>query len=132
MADRKQMESSKIDALYSFLSRDLQRMKAELMNEMRMSSVQMSSVYKEMQSDKDKSAQAISQEIRYSYKQNQTIYDGLTTLLTEDVAERLNAMDEKTASIEEMQSAIKESVASASEKIETLENVNAEALAETV
>ena len=92
----------------------------------------MSSVYKEMQSDKDKSAQAISQEIRYSYKQNQTIYDGLTTLLTEDVAERLNAMDEKTASIEEMQSAIKESVASASEKIETLENVNAEALAETV
>ena len=46
MADRKQMESSKIDALYSFLSRDLQRMKAELMNEMRMSSVQMSSVYK--------------------------------------------------------------------------------------
>ncbi len=132
MADRKQMESSKIDALYSFLSRDLQRMKAELMNEMRMSSVQMSSVYKEMQSDKDKSAQAISQEIRYSYKQNQTIYDGLTTLLTEDVAERLNAMAEKTASIEEMQSAIKESVASASEKIETLENVDAEALAETI
>ena len=132
MADRKQMETSKIDALYSFLSRDLQRMKAELMNEMRMSSVQMSAVYKEMQSDKDKSSQAISQEIRYSYKQNQTIYDGLTALLTEDVASRLNAMDEKNASMEEAQIAIKEAIEQASEKLNTLENVDKDALSDAV
>ena len=125
MADRKQMESSKIDALYSFLSRDLQRMKAELMNEMRMSSVQMSSVYKEMQSDKDKSAQAISQEIRYSYKQNQTIYDGITTMLTEEVAPRLESTDDKAA-------AIKAIVEEISQSVSALKNADEEAISERV
>ena len=31
MADKKQIETSKIDALYSWLSHDLQKMKKELM-----------------------------------------------------------------------------------------------------
>ena len=34
MADKKQMESSKIDALYSWISYDLQKVKSELLNEL--------------------------------------------------------------------------------------------------
>ena len=97
MADKKQLETSKIDALYSWLSYDIQKMKAELVKEMKYSSVQMGSLYQALQADKDKSSQAISQEIRYSYKQNQTIYDGLATLLTHEVGDRLNSMDATTS-----------------------------------
>ena len=100
MADRKQMELSKLDRVYSWLCYELQKTKAELLKELKYSSVQMGALYSEMKSDKDKSAQAISQEIRYSYKQNQTIYDGLANLLTEEVAQRLTAMDEKIGSLE--------------------------------
>lgn len=104
MADRKQMESSKIDALYSWISYDLQKIKSELLNELKYSSVQVGSLYQEIKGDKDKSSQAISQEIRYSYKQNQTIYDGLAKMLTEEVGERLGA-------IENMQENIQDAVA---------------------
>ncbi len=99
MADKKQLETSKIDALYSWLSYDIQKMKAELVKEMKYSSVQMGSLYQALQADKDKSSQAISQEIRYSYKQNQTIYDGLATLLTREVGDRLNSMDATTSEL---------------------------------
>lgn len=150
MADKKQLDTSKIDALYSWISYDLQKMKTELLKEMKYSSVQMGSLYQAIQTDKDKSSQAISQEIRYSYKQNQTIYDGLATMLTKEVGERLNSMDETTATLGEkavaleekqadIQKAIDEAVENVLQKltavengVSALENVNAEALAETV
>ncbi len=118
MSDRKQVETSKIDALYSWISYDLQKMKGELMNEMKYSSVQMGSLYQEIKSDKDKSSQAISQEIRYSYKQNQTIYDGLAKMLTEEVGARLNAMDEKVGNLENTQAAIQQAVADVISKMD--------------
>ena len=105
MADRKQQQlqqTSKIDALYSWLSYDLQRMKGELMNELKYSSVQIGSLYQEMKADKSSSAQAITQEIRFSYKQNQTIYDGLASMITHEVGDRMNSMDDKLSSIEQV------------------------------
>ena len=143
MADKKQLEASKIDALYSWISYDLQKMKGELLKEMKYSSVQIGSLYQAVQTDKDKSAQAISQEIRYSYKQNQTIYDGLATMLTKEVGERLNSMDESTATISEAQTAMKQAIDTAVESVmqkleavegdvAALENVDVETLAEKV
>ena len=118
MADRKQIEASKIDALYSWLSYDLQKMKAELMNELKYSSVQFGSLCSEMKADKEKSSQAISQEIRYSYKQNQTIYDELASKLsgevaervklTQDIADRIDALNATLASLENIQTVIGE------------------------
>lgn len=108
MADRRQQPQtqpapvSKIDALYSWLSYDLQRMRKELINELKIASVQTSSLYHELKADKNASAQAITQEIRYSYKQNQTIYDGLATMITDDVAEKINSLNEKYALLEEL------------------------------
>ncbi len=117
MADRRQQpqmtqsaqpaEVSKIDALYSWLSYDLQRMRMELLNELKISSVQTSSLYQELKADRTTSTQAITQEIRYSYKQNQTIYDGLVSLFTNEVSEKLNALDEKVALIEQVYSLVK-------------------------
>ena len=99
---------TKIDALYSWLSYDLQRMRAELMNELKLASVQTSSLYQELKADKTESAQAITQEIRYSYKQNQTIYDGLAAMLTEEVGDRLNSMDETMSALDEKFSSIEQ------------------------
>ncbi len=136
MADKKQLEASKIDALYSWISYDLQKMKGELLKEMKYSSVQVGSLYQAVQSDKDKSAQAISQEIRYSYKQNQTIYDGLATMLTKEVGERLNSMDATTLAISQAVDAAVENVMQKLETVEngvaSLENVDVETLAEKV
>ena len=107
MADRKQ-ENSRIDALYQWLSYDLQRMKTELMKELRFSSVQVGSLYQELKSDKDKSSSALAQEIRFSYKQNQTIYDGLAAMLTQEVGDRLNSMEEKISGLENIQTILNE------------------------
>lgn len=135
MADKKQLETSKIDALYSWISYDLQKMKVELLNELKLSSVQTSSMYQELKSDKDKSAQAIAQEIRFSYKQNQTIYDGLAQMVAEEVANRLNAMDEKISSLDQIEKAVEELLAKVEVvdgNVSLLENVDAESLAEKV
>ena len=64
MADKKQVvkppvETSKIDALYSWLSYDLQKMKKELLTELKYSSVQVGSLCNQINSDKEKSAQAV-------------------------------------------------------------------------
>ena len=104
MADRKlqqpmQFEGSKIDALYSWLSYDLQRMKGELLKELKYASVQTGAFYRELQGDKDNSARAITQEIRFGYKQSQNIYEGLSKLLGEENA-RLGELDAKVASTE--------------------------------
>ncbi|MBE7084862.1 MAG: hypothetical protein E7368_02265, partial [Clostridiales bacterium] len=91
MAEQKQPVNqqasvSKIDALYSWISYDLQKLKKELLNEMKYSSVQVGSLYGEIKGDNEKSSKAITQEIRYGYIQNQNIYDGLSTMLADSVA----------------------------------------------
>ncbi len=108
MADKKQFEATKIDALYSWLSYDLQKIKGEILNEMRFSSAQTSALYKELKGDGEKSSQAIAQEIRYSYKQNQTIYDGLATLLSEQVSKDLNSLNEKATSLMDVENTVLE------------------------
>ena len=107
-----QTNVSKIDALYSWLSYDLQKLKKELLNEMKYSSVQIGSLYGEVKGDNEKSSKAISQEIRYSYIQNQSIYDGLSASIAEtvskieDVIGRLDAF-----ASEELAEGVKEKVA---------------------
>ena len=96
MADKQnvysKMEETK--GLLTEVSKKVDKLKAEIMNEMRYSSVQIGSLYQEMKADKDRSSQAISQEIRYSYKQNQTIYDGISEMISCNVMEKLNVLEE--------------------------------------
>ena len=108
MRQQQPSAASKIDALYSWLSYDLQRMRAELMKELHLASVQTSSLYQELKADKTLSAQAITQEIRYSYKQNQTIYDGLASMLTNEVGEKIASIEEKCTSLDEKYSSLEQ------------------------
>ncbi len=116
---------SKIDALYSWLLNDLQKLKKELLNEMKYSSAQIGSLYGEVKADNEKSSKAISQEIRYSYIQNQNIYDGLSANLADVVAK----IDETIARLdsfasEELAEGVKEKVATVLPPIqETLDEI---------
>ena len=102
MADKKQ-NNSKNDALYQWISYDLQRMKAEIMKEMKISSIQLGALYDRVKADKDDSSQAIAQEIRYSYKQNQNIYDGISAMVKGEISEKLNALQEKLQAIDKLE-----------------------------
>ena len=132
MADKKQMELSKIDALYSWLAYDLQKLKAEILNELKYSSVQVGSLYKEMKDDKEKSSSAVTQEIRYTYKQNQTIYDGITSLITDEVVSKLADLESKLAAVEQLESAIAEVHARIAEGIAMYEDNNSKAALESL
>ncbi len=108
MADKMRSDNSRIDTLYQWIAYDLQKMKEELMNELKISSVQMGSLYGSIKGDKDAASAAIAQEIRYGYKQNQNIYDGLSAAIKNDIAEKLNAMEEKLAALEQLQAIFNE------------------------
>ncbi len=108
MADNKKIDGSKIDALYQWISYDLQKVREELMNELKLSSAQIGYLYKGIRGDKESAAVALENEIRYSYKQNQNIYEGLANLLKNEVAEKISSIDEKTASLEQLQAILNE------------------------
>ncbi len=99
MADKPKIQNSKLDALYQWLSLDLQKTKEELMNELKISSAQIGYLYQGIKNDKDNSSVALEREIRFGYKQNQNIYEGLDKLVKTEVAARIDAMDEKMAQL---------------------------------
>ena len=105
MADRKKTNesSNKIDLLYKWISYDLQRMRNELLNEMKYSSLQVGSLYGQLKGDRESEVSEITQELRYTYKQNQSIYDGLSTMITDEVSSKLASFDEKFAALDKLQ-----------------------------
>ncbi len=108
MAKQPEKNQDKIDVLYQWLSYELQQARDTLLTELKMSSAQIGSLYGELKSENEQSSKAVSQEIRYSYKQNQTIYDGLSSMLTKEVGERLNSVDEKLNAISDIQTLLNE------------------------
>ncbi len=108
MAKQPEKNQDKIDVLYQWLSYELQQAKDTLLTELKMSSAQIGSLYGELKSENEQSSKAVSQEIRYSYKQNQTIYDGLSSMLTKEVGERLNSVDEKLNAVADIQTLLNE------------------------
>ena len=113
MAERKKTNESanKIDLLYKWLSYDLQRMRNELLNEMKYSSLQVGSLYGQIKGDRENEVNEITQELRYTYKQNQSIYDGLSSLITDDVSAKVTAVDEKFSTLDEKFAALDEKFA---------------------
>ena len=98
-------KNNQVDLLgvYQYLSRELQQTRDALLMEVRMTSAQIGSLHGDLKDSHDKSASTVAQEIRFSYKQNQTIYDGLASLLTKEVGERLNSMDETLTALGKLQ-----------------------------
>ena len=98
-------KNNQVDLLgvYQYLSRELQQTRDALMMEVRMASAQIGSLHGDLKDVHDKSTTAVAQEIRFSYKQNQTIYDGLASMLTKEVGERLNSIEEMLTSLNNLQ-----------------------------
>lgn len=103
MADRKQLE-----ILYQSIARDLQKVKAELLNEVKYSSAQVGALCNTMGADKNGMNAAVAQEIRYGYKQNQNIYQGISDLVQNDVGGKLKALDEKLSALEQLKAILEE------------------------
>ena len=112
-----------IDGLYNYLTRDLQKLKADLLNEMKYSAMQTSALYKSLQSDsvkavddQAKSASQVVRELKYGYRQNEAIYAELNRVLSDEVVAKLDTVDGKLALIEE----IDKLLASVAEKVDEL------------
>ena len=105
MAKTEKQQTTQVDLLgvYQYLSRELQQARDLMLTEVRMASAQISSLHGDLKDSNEKSTRAVSQEIRFSYKQNQTIYDGLASMLTKEVGERLNSMESMLASLDKLQ-----------------------------
>ncbi len=99
-------ENSKIDLFYKCLVDELQLMKGSLMNEMKYSSAQVQALYQGLTKDKTSSSAALEQEIRYSYKQNQNIYEGLAVMVKNDIAQKINAIEDKMTALEQLSAII--------------------------
>ncbi len=107
--------ATKIDALYNWLSYDLQALKKEIFNELKYSSMQSGALHKSIQEEAAKSAketaasvQLMVQELKYGYKQNQAIYDGLSGILNDEVVSKLDTAEGKLALLEEIDKALAE------------------------
>lgn len=101
MADRKQLE-----ILYQSIARDLLKVKGELLNEVKFSSAQVGALCETIKDDKNGANAALAQELRYSYKQNQSIYQGVADMVSNDIGAKLAEINEKIATIQQVQEII--------------------------
>lgn len=122
-----------VEGLYQSVQSDLQKVKKEILTELKYSAQQNSSLYDTMQEDTaaasesaaSKSADMIASEMKYVYRQNQAIYEDLSGILTDDVLTRVQAVEDKLAALEEIEKALKELAGK-------LESQDYDALSETV
>ncbi len=122
-----------VEGLYQSVQSDLQKVKKEILTELKYSAQQNSSLYDTMQEDAaaasesaaSKSADMIASEMKYVYRQNQAIYEDLSGILTDDVLTRVQAVEDKLAALEEIEKALKELAGK-------LETQDYDALSETV
>jgi len=130
--------ATKIDALYNWLTYDLQSLKKELLNELKYSSMQAGALYKTMQDEAQKqtkdtasSVQLMVQELKYGYKQNQSIYEGLSQVLSDDVIAKLDTAEGKLALLEEVEKTLAEIKAKLAsfDPAELVENIRQSVLA---
>ncbi len=129
---------TKIDALYNWLTYDLQSLKKELLNELKYSSMQSGALYKTMQEEAQKqtkdtasSVQLMVQELKYGYKQNQSIYEGLSQVLSDDVIAKLDTAEGKLSLLEEIEKTLAEIKAKLAsfDPVELVENIRQSVLA---
>ncbi len=86
-----------------YINRELDKLRNELKMELQLASAQIGGLHGELTASQEKSSSAIAKEIRFSYLQNQTIYDGLASMLTKEVGERMNSMEEMLTELGKLQ-----------------------------
>ena len=108
MADKMKKSNLKKDEMYQMISLELQKFKGELVSEIKVSAMQIASMYEGVKASNASSASAIAQEIRYGYKQNQNIYEGIAKLVKTEVSDKLGSMDNKVESLEKIEAVLNE------------------------
>ena len=99
-----------IDNLYKKVITDvytrLQNLKTELNNELKYTSAQMNAFFEVTQKDSadmveknQKALDGISNDLKYSYQQNQMIHEDLVHLVTEDLMEKIDTMGAKVVTL---------------------------------
>lgn len=99
MSEKIKKGNPKKEDLYQAISQDLQSVKDDLVTEVKVSAAQVASLYRDAQNANALSASAIAQEIRYGYKQNQNIYEGVATLVKSEVAEKIAGISDQLAGL---------------------------------
>ena len=127
-----------IEGLYNGIAYDLQKMKKELMNELKYSAMQSSSVYQSIQKETSsavetnaQTAQSVVRELKYGYQQNQMIFESLSSILKEDVLEKLETMEGKAELLEQIDKALAE-IGGKLEELASRPQPDYEEIAETV
>ncbi|MBQ8428893.1 MAG: hypothetical protein IJX30_02230 [Clostridia bacterium] len=100
--------ADKQDMLYQALTRELDILKNDLLDEMRSSAAQVESLCESVKSENSESCELITKEIRYGYKQNETIYNGVESILKDELDAKLSAVDEKLAAIDQIEKVLSE------------------------
>ena len=101
MADKQEM-------LYQALTRELDILKNDLLDEMRSSAAQVESLCESVKNESSESCELITKEIRYGYKQNENIYNGVESILKDELDAKLSAVDEKIAKIDQLEKVLSE------------------------
>ena len=110
----KKVAEPSLQGVYEYLSYEIQALKTEISESFKMHQtaenqsnnylgMQVTALNKELEERLKKTMTAVSQEIRFSYKQNQTIYDGLSKSISKDIVEKLQVMEEQLAALEQLQ-----------------------------
>mgnify|MGYP003308571911 CR=1 FL=1 len=98
----------KLDAVYQWLVIELQKARDTLLSELRMSSAQIGALHSELKNESAQTSAVVAQELRFTYRQNQTIYDGLASILTQEVGQKLNELNDRLALLDQLQGSLNE------------------------
>ncbi len=153
-----------IEGLYNGISYDLKVLKKQIKDELKYSSVQTSSFYKELEEHTNKAYGSLredatttieklkqdlcalqkatedaltkklelsSTEIKYSYQQNQMIYEELVDILNGQLDKKLTSVEEKVAALDKLDEALKVLEEKLAE-IDNKSNTDYDAIAETL
>ena len=100
--------ADKQDMLYQALTREIDILKNDLLNEMRSSAAQVESLCESVKTGNSESCELITKEIRYGYKQNENIYNGVESILKDELDTKLSAVEEKIAGIDQLEKVLSE------------------------
>lgn len=93
MADKREL-------FYQAIMVDMQKMKKEIIDELHSSVSQMAALRDGMKADKDEAYASISKELRYGYKQNQSIYNGVESVLKEEIGSKIAELEAKVTALQ--------------------------------
>lgn len=102
-----QMPEMSVQGILNMLETEIRKGNEENAANLLYISKQITDTYGGTEQRLDQKMKAVAQEIRFSYKQNQTIYDSLSKSISSDLFEQLKAVEARLAALEQLQTILK-------------------------